>query len=69
MATRTREDKFEEEEESQVINVKEEEDTLIFGEFHPKVEPNFAPVDPIPVQDFKEEEEGHTNPPMTTPAE
>eukprot|EP00957_Ditylum_brightwellii_P100479 7658762-Ditylum_brightwellii.AAC.1 len=40
-----------------------------FGEFHPKAEPDFAPVDPIPVQEFEEEEEGQINPPMTTPAE
>eukprot|EP00957_Ditylum_brightwellii_P000248 19456-Ditylum_brightwellii.AAC.1 len=67
MATR-REDKFEEE-GVQVIHAKEEEDTFIFGEFHPEAEPCFAPVDPIPVQEFEEEEEGETNPPMTTPAE
>eukprot|EP00957_Ditylum_brightwellii_P051324 3891597-Ditylum_brightwellii.AAC.1 len=67
MATRTGEDTFEEEEGIQVISA--EEDTLIFGEFHPEAEPDFAPVDPIPVQEFEEEDEGYPNPPMTTPAE
>eukprot|EP00957_Ditylum_brightwellii_P044635 3384274-Ditylum_brightwellii.AAC.1 len=72
MAIKTGEDEFDKE-GSQVISEEdeeeEEEDTLIFGEFLPEAEPDFVPVDPIPIQEFEEEEEGQTNPPMTTPAE